>query len=100
MPQLQPNRRSNIKRRPKDADKAKVIFHNDDVTTFDFVILVLVEVFFKSAQEAADLAMLVHVQGQAPVGIYAKDIAVSKAELATEMARANNFPLRITTENA
>lgn len=76
----------------------KVIFHNDDFTTMDFVVKVLIEVFYKSQSEATTIMMVVHEQGQGVVGLYSYDMAVSMSNKATAMAREEGFPLRITYE--
>lgn len=76
----------------------KVIFHNDDFTTMEFVTDVLRRVFNKPADEAVTLMMRVHQEGQAVVGIYSYDVAMTKASQATSMARNEGFPLKITCE--
>ena len=76
----------------------KVLFHNDDFTTMDFVTEVLQTVFGKSVEEAVSLMMTVHREGHAVVGIYSYDVAMTKASLATAMARQEGFPLHITCE--
>jgi ATP-dependent Clp protease adaptor protein ClpS len=76
----------------------KVIFHNDDFTTMEFVTDVLRRVFNKPADEAVTLMMRVHREGQAVVGIYSYDVAMTKASQATAMARNEGFPLKITCE--
>jgi ATP-dependent Clp protease adaptor protein ClpS len=76
----------------------KVIFHNDDFTTMEFVTDVLRRVFNKPADEAVALMMKVHREGQAIVGIYSYDVAMTKASQATAMARQEGFPLNITCE--
>ena len=76
----------------------KVIIHNDDFTTMEFVVRVLKEVFFKNEEEAEALMMKVHRSGSAAAGVYSYDIALSKAEKATSMARAEDFPLRFSVE--
>jgi ATP-dependent Clp protease adaptor protein ClpS len=76
----------------------KVIFHNDDFTTMEFVTDVLRRVFNKPADEAVTLMMRVHREGQATVGIYSYDVAMTKASQATAMARNEGFPLKITCE--
>ena len=76
----------------------KVIFHNDDFTTMEFVTDVLRRVFNKPADEAVTLMMKVHREGQAIVGIYSYDVAMTKAAQATAMARQEGFPLKITCE--
>lgn len=78
--------------------KYAVILHNDDFTTMEFVVEVLIKVFYKSMQEAEALMLAVHHAGQASVGVYSYDIACTKAARATELARAEGFPLRITVE--
>ena len=76
----------------------KVIFHNDDFTTMEFVTDVLRRVFNKPADEAVTLMMRVHREGQAVVGFYSYDVAMTKASQATAMARNEGFPLKITCE--
>ncbi len=76
----------------------KVIFHNDDFTTMEFVVKVLVEVFYKSEVEATAIMLMVHEQGQAVAGLYSYDMAVSMTNKATSLARAAGYPLRITYE--
>ena len=71
----------------------KVIIFNDDFTTMEFVVKILTTIFFKSAAEAETLMLQVH---KAVVGIYTYDIAQSKVQKATRMAREENFPLRLT----
>ena len=76
----------------------KVVFHNDDFTTMEFVTEVLRQVFNKQADEAVTLMMKVHREGQAIVGIYSYDVAMTKAARATAMARNEGYPLKITCE--
>ena len=76
----------------------KVTIHNDDFTTMEFVVKVLVEVFFKTEAEAEALMLRVHRSTKAVVGVYTYDIAVSKVAKATRMAREAGFPLRLTYE--
>ncbi len=76
----------------------RVVMHNDDVTTMDFVVEVLETVFRKTTAEATTLMLQVHTNGSAVVGTYSYDIALTRASKATMMARAEGFPLRITVE--
>ena len=76
----------------------KVIFHNDDFTTMEFVTHVLQVVFGKQADEAVMLMMKVHREGYAVVGVFTYDMAMTKAAKATAMARDEGFPLRVTCE--
>lgn len=80
----------------KEPRRYKVIIHNDDFTTMDFVVMVLKTVFFKSASESEQLMLHVHQKGSAVVGVYSYDIARSKVHKATDMARQEGFPLRLS----
>lgn len=76
----------------------KVIFHNDDFTTMEFVVRLLVTVFFKSETEASAIMLEVHEQGKGVAGIYSYDMAVTLTQKGINMARAHGYPLRITYE--
>ena len=73
-----------------------VIIHNDDYTTMDFVVMILKTIFNKSHDEAMQLMLFVHENGEAIAGSYIYDIAQSKADKATSLARAEGFPLQLT----
>jgi ATP-dependent Clp protease adaptor protein ClpS len=75
-----------------------VVIYNDDFTTMEFVVMILVQIFLKSQEEAEALMLQVHHSDKAVVGIYSYDIAVSKARKATSMAREQGYPLRLTVE--
>ena len=75
-----------------------VVFHNDDFTTMDFVMDVLINIFFKSQADACALMLKVHEEGRGVAGVYPLDIARSKATKALLMAREEGFPLKITLE--
>ena len=75
-----------------------VVFYNDNFTTFDLVIFILLEVFDKSLSEAAAITQQVHEKGRAIVDSYEHEIAETKALEATQIARINNSPLAITIE--
>lgn len=98
MPQEQSQIRERQKTNIKEPRRYQVIIHNDDFTTMEFVVMVLKEVFFLSEENAQALMLQVHHSNKAVVGVYTYDIAVSKAQKATAMARENGFPLRITVE--
>lgn len=82
----------------KEPRRYKVTIYNDDFTTMEFVVKILKVVFFKSEAEAEALMLQVHHSDKAVVGIYSYDIAVSKVNKATQMARNEGFPLRLTCE--
>ena len=82
----------------KEPRRYKVTISNDDFTTMEFVVKILVQVFFKSEAEAETLMLQVHHSDKAVVGIYSYDVATSKVRKATSMAREENFPLRLTVD--
>ena len=82
--------------RLKEPRRYKVYIHNDDFTTMEFVVKVLMTIFYKTKPEAELLMMRVHRSDKAVVGIYSYDIAVSKVRKATQMARDEGYPLRLT----
>ena len=98
MPQEQSNIRERQKIDLREPRRYKVLIHNDDFTTMDFVVQLLREVFYLSEENAQALMLQVHHSDRAVVGIYTYDIAVSKMQKATNMARENGFPLRLTVE--
>ncbi len=76
----------------------KVLLHNDDYTTMEFVILVLTKYFHKSEGEATHVMLQVHTQGVGVAGVYSKEVAETKVVEVTEEARAASMPLLVTTE--
>lgn len=76
----------------------KVLVHNDDYTTQEFVVAVLVQFFHKGREEATRLMLTVHTKGRAVVGAYPHDQAESKIAKVTRVARENGHPLLLTME--
>jgi ATP-dependent Clp protease adaptor protein ClpS len=76
----------------------RVLLHNDDFTTMEFVIEVLKKVFGKSDGDAFQIMWAVHTQGIGCAGIYTYEIAEMKIEKVTQMARAQEYPLLCTLE--
>lgn len=81
--------------RPK---RWKVIFHNDDYTTREFVIEVLMRFFDKDETEATHIMLSVHFKGHGMAGLYPKDVAETKVDQVTKHARKSGFPLKVTAE--
>jgi ATP-dependent Clp protease adaptor protein ClpS len=88
------------KPRPKEPRLYRVILHNDDYTTMDFVVSVIVTVFHKPAAEATKIMLDVHRKGRGVVGVYTYDIASTKVSQVHAMARQSEFPLRASCEEA
>jgi ATP-dependent Clp protease adaptor protein ClpS len=76
----------------------KVIFHNDDYTTMEYVVEVLRRFFHKSETEALHVMLTVHKKGQAVAGVYPRDVAETKVAEVTRDARERGHPLLLTTE--
>ena len=82
----------------KKPELFKVFLLNDDYTTMDFVIHVLEEVFQKSPAEAFRIMMQVHVNGRGIAGVYPWEVAETKVETVSTMARDAGYPLRAALE--
>ena len=78
----------------------RVILHNDDYTTMQFVVEVLESVFLKSPAEAHRIMMHVHTRGHGVCGAYPHEVAETKVSLVHERARTEGFPLRASMEEA
>jgi ATP-dependent Clp protease adaptor protein ClpS len=76
----------------------KVLLHNDDYTTMDFVVTVLEKVFGKDTTEATRIMLNVHHQGHGVAGIYTREIGETKVAVVHRMARKNQFPLKCSLE--
>jgi len=84
----------------KKPKQYKVVMYNDDYTTMEFVIAVLVNVFNKKLIEAEKIMLDVHEKGKGVAGIYSHDIAITKVYTAMSMAKENGFPFKLTVEEA
>ncbi|HEU4521047.1 MAG TPA: ATP-dependent Clp protease adaptor ClpS [Thermoanaerobaculia bacterium] len=78
----------------------KVLLHNDDFTTMDFVVFVLQSVFNMSSDQAVQVMLNVHVKGVGIAGVYTYEIAEMKVARTTELAQEQEFPLLCTMERA
>lgn len=76
----------------------KVILHNDDFTTMEFVVFVLEYVFSRNEAEAVTIMLNVHNSGQGVAGIYPYEIANMKCQKAINLARSREYPLLCTVE--
>ena len=76
----------------------KVLLHNDDYTTKAFVVEILMVVFSKSLEEASHLMWYVHINNIGVCGTYPLEVAETKIDQGTSLARENGFPLKLTLE--
>jgi ATP-dependent Clp protease adaptor protein ClpS len=76
----------------------KVLLHNDNYTTMEFVVMVLVNVFRKGEAEAAQIMLDVHRKGIGVAGVYQREIAETKVASVLQMARQAQFPLMASME--
>lgn len=84
----------------KRPPKYQVIMLNDDYTTMDFVVEVLMQFFSMSEAEAIATMYKVHEEGQAVCGVFSKDVAETKATQVMEYAQFNDYPLRCSVIQA
>jgi ATP-dependent Clp protease adaptor protein ClpS len=89
-----------VERRPRTRRprRYRVLLHNDDYTTMEFVVRVLVEHFHKSPPEATHVMLQVHYKGVGVAGVYPKEVAETKVAEVTAEARAQGMPLLLTIE--
>lgn len=76
----------------------RVICHDDPITTMDFVVQVLTQVFRVPLATATEIMLRVHYTGSAVVGLWPEEVARRKANRARAKARAASFPLAFTVE--
>lgn len=76
----------------------KVVLHNDDFTTMEFVVFILKHVFMKGDAEAFTIMLKVHNEGVGIAGVYPYEVANMKADKATNLSRAHEYPLLCTVE--
>lgn len=82
----------------REPEMYKVLLHNDDYTTMDFVVEVLMMVFSKDFEEATRIMFDVHRKGVGLCGVYTFEIAETKVETVHALARENGYPLKCTME--
>jgi len=76
----------------------KVLIHNDDYTTMEFVVFVLQQVFQHTEEDATRIMLQVHIQGKGVAGVYTYEIAETKVAQVEALARSREFPLLCTVE--
>ena len=78
----------------------RVLLHNDDYTTMEFVVHVLMAVFRKPLEEATRIMLNVHREGIGLCGVFTFEVAETKVDTVTRLARDNGHPLKCTMEKA
>ena len=76
----------------------RVLLHNDDYTTMEFVVQILMQVFHKNAEEATAIMLNVHKNGLGVAGVYPYELAEIKVKITHYLARQAEYPLRCTIE--
>jgi ATP-dependent Clp protease adaptor protein ClpS len=99
-PEFREDLESGVEEGVEEPSMFRVLIHNDDYTTMEFVVEVLRRVFHKTPVEATSIMLHVHRSGMGVCGVYTQDIAETKVELVHHLARRSGFPLRCSMEEA
>lgn len=82
----------------REPRRFRVLLHNDDYTTMEFVIEILMSIFRKTPDEATAIMLAVHERGLGTCGVYAEEVAETKVAQVHAKARKAGFPLRCSME--
>jgi len=97
-PEIHIGTSSKIRQRVRPPFLYKVLLHNDDYTTMEFVVEVLRHVFKRSFEEATMIMLNVHRSGLGVCGVFTYEIAETKVDMVHTLARERGFPLKCTME--
>jgi ATP-dependent Clp protease adaptor protein ClpS len=89
---------SNVEESLEEPPMYRVLLHNDDYTTMEFVVEILQRVFHKSSTEATRIMLLVHKSGIGVCGVFPAEIAETKVEVVHHLAKKHGFPLQCSME--
>ncbi len=92
--------RSRTHERVQEPPLYQVLLHNDDYTSMEFVIEILIVVFNRSMEDATHIMLNVHRNGVGICGVYPYEIAETKVEMVEVLARSSDFPLKCSMEKA
>lgn len=87
-----------VEEKLQEPNRYRILLHNDNYTTMDFVVQVLENIFNKPPSEAVQIMLNVHKQGIGICGIYTAEIAETKVAAVHSMAEQNGFPLKCSME--
>jgi len=89
---------SSVSNKLEEPGLFNVLLHNDDYTSMDFVVDVLVSIFRKNSVEASKIMMEVHKKGAGIAGVYPYDIGITKVHEVKRRAKVEKYPLLCTLE--
>ena len=92
------NEETRTRKRVQEPPLYRVLLHNDDYTTMEFVIEILMVVFKRSMEDATRIMLNVHENGIGICGVYPYEIAETKVETVEVLARTSDFPLKCSME--
>jgi ATP-dependent Clp protease adaptor protein ClpS len=98
IPEIEEGADSEVKDDVREPPMYKVLLHNDDYTTMEFVVEVLMFIFNKSPEEAVGIMLNVHRKGIGICGVYTFEVSETKVNSVHSIARQNGFPLKCTME--
>lgn len=98
LPEIWENVDSRTDQETKEPSMYKVLLHNDDYTTMEFVVEILMMVFNRPLEQATQIMLNVHHKGIGVCGVYPFDVAETKVETVIRLARENGHPLKCTME--
>ncbi len=93
-----PKRATETSEEIREPKMYRVLLHNDDYTTMEFVVEILISVFHKPAAEATKIMLDVHKKGIGVCGVYTYDIANTRVAMVHELAKKREFPLKCSIE--
>jgi ATP-dependent Clp protease adaptor protein ClpS len=91
---------SRTKTRLKKPRMYKVLLHNDDYTTMEFVVFVLQGIFHHSESDAMQIMLHVHKHGTGVAGVYTREVAETRIAQVEALARKHEYPLRCSMDEA
>ena len=97
-PEVEEKVTSETKDEVREPSMFRVLLHNDDYTTMEFVVEILIIVFNKSPEESVEIMLNVHRKGIGICGVYTYEVSETKVNIVHVLARENGFPLKCTME--